>query len=305
MKGNKMFYGIVTAFLLCGSMAFAADSPKVVARVGDAEITQAQVDELVNQLPPEQAAFFRTPAGQEKVVDELVSRELLLLWGEAQKVDTREGFGEALARLRNNLVRDYAVQSIIEDVSATDEEVQAFYDENLDKFALPEKVRARHILVENEEDAVKILEEIKGGKAFAEAAKESSICPSKEEGGNLRFFGKGQMVPEFEAAAFALETGEMSDPVKTQFGWHIIMMEEKQPSSVVPLEDVAGEIKNMITQKKQQDAFFQKLEELREEYPVEIVKETPETPEVSDAEKANDEKAEGGEEQKADEKVSE
>jgi hypothetical protein len=93
--------------------------------------------------------------------------------------------------------------------------------------------------------------------------------------------------------------------VKTQFGWHIIMMEEKQPSSVVPLEDVAGEIKNMITQKKQQDAFFQKLEELREEYPVEIVKETPETPEVSDAEKANDEKAEGGEEQKADEKVSE
>ena len=139
-----------------------------------------------------------------------------------------------------NLIRDYAVQAIIEDVSATDEDVQAFYDENLDKFALPEKVRARHILVENEEDAVKILAEIQGGKPFAEAAKESSICPSKEEGGDLGFFGKGQMVPEFETVAFALETGEMSDPVKTQFGWHIIMMEEKQPSSVVPLEDVAG-----------------------------------------------------------------
>jgi len=142
MKRNKTFYGIVTAFLLCGSMAFAADSPKVVAQVGDVEITQEQVDQLVNQLPPEQAAFFKTPAGQEKVVDELVSRELLFLWGEAQNVDEQEGFAEDLARLRGNLVRDYAVKTIIENVSATDEEVQAFYEENIDKFALPEKVRA-------------------------------------------------------------------------------------------------------------------------------------------------------------------
>jgi peptidyl-prolyl cis-trans isomerase C len=296
MKRNKLFFGVVTAFLLCSSAALAADS-KVVARVGDAEITQQQVDQLVNQLPPEQAAFFKTPAGQEKVVEELVSRELLLLWGESQKVDTREGFAEDLARLRSNLMRDYAVQAIIENVSATDEEVQVFYDENIDKFALPEKVRARHILVKTEEEAAKILEEIRAGKPFEEAAKEFSSCPSKEEGGNLGFFSKGQMVPEFETAAFALEAGEISEPVKTQFGWHIIMMEEKEPSSVVPLEDVSGEIKSMITQKKQQEAFFQKLEDLHEEYPVEILKETPE---VVDAEKT-----ENGEEPKADEKVSE
>ncbi|HPQ36330.1 MAG TPA: peptidylprolyl isomerase [Synergistaceae bacterium] len=293
MKMHRIFYSALAALLLCSVGAFAAEQAEVIARVGDAEITQQDVAEVVSQLPPQQAAFFNTPAGQEKVVEELINRELLFLWGEAEKVDTQEGFAEDLARLRSNLVRDYAVRSIIMDVSATDEDVKAFYEENQDKFATPEKVRARHILVENEEEAKKILQEIRDGKPFEDAAKEYSTCPSKEEGGELGFFVKGQMVPEFENAAFALEVGSMSDPVKSQFGWHIIEMEEKQPSSVVPLEEAAAEIKTMLTQQKQQEAFYKKLEELRKEYPVEILKKTSEAPEKTEApEVSEDAKAE-------------
>jgi len=293
MKMHRIFYSALAALLLCSVGAFAAEQAEVIARVGDAEITQQDVAEVVSQLPPQQAAFFNTPAGQEKVVEELINRELLFLWGEAEKVDTQEGFAEDLARLRSNLVRDYAVRSIIMDVSATDEDVKAFYEENQDKFATPEKVRARHILVENEEEAKKILQEIRDGKPFEDAAKEYSTCPSKEEGGELGFFVKGQMVPEFENAAFALEVGSMSDPVKSQFGWHIIEMEEKQPSSVVPLEEATAEIKTMLTQQKQQEAFYKKLEELRKEYPVEILKKTSEAPEKTEApEVSEDAKAE-------------
>ena len=275
MKRNTVFCGVFAALLLCGSVAFAADPADVLARVGETEITQENVNQVITQLPPQQAAFFQTPAGQEKVVEELVNRELLFLWGEAEKVDAQEGFAEDLARLRSDLIRDYAVRTIIADVSATDEEVKTFYEENQDKFSSPEKIRARHILVETEDEAKKILEEIRGGKPFEDAAKEYSTCPSKEDGGNLGLFGKGQMVPEFEDAAFALEVGSMSGPVKSQFGWHIIRLEEKQPSSVMPLEKVAGEIKTMLTQKKQQEAFFAKLEELHKQYPVEIVKAAP------------------------------
>ncbi len=282
MKRNTVFCGVFAALLLCGSVAFAADPADVVARVGETEITQENVNQVIAQLPPQQAAFFQTPAGQEKVVEELVNRELLFLWGEAEKVDTQEGFAEDLARLRSDLIRDYAVRTIIADVSATDEEVKAFYEENQDKFTTPAKIRARHILVETEDEAKKILEEIRGGKSFEDAAKEYSTCPSKEDGGNLGLFAKGQMVPEFEDAAFALEVGTMSDPVKTQFGWHIIKLEEKQPSSVMPLEKVAGEIKTMLTQKKQQEAFFAKLEELHKQYPVEIVKAAPKAEEKSE-----------------------
>ncbi|HPJ24573.1 MAG TPA: peptidylprolyl isomerase [Synergistaceae bacterium] len=293
MKMHRIFYSALAALLLCSVGAFAAEQAEVIARVGDAEITQQDVAEVVSQLPPQQAAFFNTPAGQEKVVEELINRELLFLWGEAEKVDTQEGFAEDLARLRSNLVRDYAVRSIIMDVSATDEDVKAFYEENQDKFATPEKVRARHILVENEEEAKKILQEIRDGKPFEDAAKEYSTCPSKEEGGELGFFVKGQMVPEFENAAFALEVGSMSDPVKSQFGWHIIEMEEKQPSSVVPLEEATAAIKTMLTQQKQQEAFYKKLEELRKEYPVEILKKTSEAPEKTEApEVSEDAKAE-------------
>ena len=296
MKRNKMFFGVLAAFFLCSSGAFAADSAKVVARVGETEITQQQVDQVIQQLPQEQAAFFKTPAGQEKVVEELVNRELLFLWGESQKVDTQEGFAEALARLRSNLVRDFAVKTIIADVTATDEEVKAFYEANPNQFAIPERIRARHILVEDEETAKKILQELRDGKAFEDAAKEYSTCPSKEDGGNLGFFGKGQMVPEFETAAFALETGSMSEPVKSQFGWHIIRVEEKQPSSVVPLEDVAGEIKTMLTQKKQQEAFYQKLADLQKEYPVEILKEeAPEAEKVEEAPEQDEKSSEASE----------
>lgn len=90
------------------------------------------------------------------------------------------------------------------------------------------KVRASHILVQTEEEAKKLLEEIKSGADFGELAQEHSLCPSKRDGGDLRFFGKGMMVKPFEDAAFSLEVGEVSEPVETQFGWHLIKLTDKK-----------------------------------------------------------------------------
>lgn len=90
------------------------------------------------------------------------------------------------------------------------------------------EVKASHILVETEEEAVRLKEEILSGTSFAEVAQEHSLCPSRQDGGDLGFFGRGQMVSEFEEAAFGLNVGEVSDPVRTNFGWHLILVTDKQ-----------------------------------------------------------------------------
>ncbi len=89
-------------------------------------------------------------------------------------------------------------------------------------------VRASHLLVETEEEAKKLKQEIEQGKSFADAAREVSLCPSGQEGGDLGYFGKGMMVKEFEDAAFSMKVGEISDPIKTQFGWHLIQLTDRQ-----------------------------------------------------------------------------
>ncbi len=130
-----------------------------------------------------------------------------------------------------------------------------------------QQVRARHILVDTKEEAEKIIEELKGGASFEELAKQSKD-PSGQNGGDLGFFGAGQMVPEFEKAAFALEPGQFTqEPVKTQFGWHVIKVEEKRMSEPPAFADVEAQLRNYLIRQK----FETVLAGLRDKYPVEIV----------------------------------
>ena len=121
------------------------------------------------------------------------------------------------------------MRETLKDVTVTDEEVAAYYEENKQQFTKGETVSAKHILVDSEEKCTSVLESITSGeKAFEDAAKEASTCPSGARGGDLGEFGKGQMVKEFEEAAFAAEIGHVVGPVKTQFGYHLIKVEDKK-----------------------------------------------------------------------------
>ncbi len=149
--------------------------------------------------------------------------------------------------------------------------MKAYYEENKESFVASEEVRAKHILVAEEDKAKEIKEEItSGAKTFDEAAKEYSTCPSKEKGGDLGFFGKGRMVPEFDKAAFELEVGTVSDIVTTQFGHHIILVEEKRESAVKPFEQVTEQINQTLVRGKQQEVYSEKVNELKEKYNVEF-----------------------------------
>jgi peptidyl-prolyl cis-trans isomerase C len=165
----------------------------------------------------------------------------------------------------------------------TVKDIEAFYEENKDRFVEPEKVKASHILIQISPDATEqekadakstlqtALEEAKGGSDFAELAKKHSQCPSASQGGDLGYFTRGRMVPEFEEAAFKLEPGQISDIVETQFGYHIILVQDKTPKRQLDIEEVGKKIKEVLSDKEMDTALKAWLKPIREEAKVEIL----------------------------------
>jgi peptidyl-prolyl cis-trans isomerase C len=248
----------------------ARNPTDVVAHVGGQAITEQDVivarKEFAGELskvPPEQQHSV--------LVDAVVNMELFALAAHDAGLDKAPEFAARLAFLQQQALRDVYVEKEIVN-SLTPEDVQKGYqDLVVGKFKPEEQVRARHILVDNEDAAKKIIEELKGGAKFEDLAKQSKD-PSGQNGGDLGYFGHGQMVPEFEQAAFALEVGKFTEtPVKSQFGWHVIKVEDKRMSEPPKLEEVQDELRNYLLRQKFEGA----MAALRNKYPVEIVGKAP------------------------------
>jgi peptidyl-prolyl cis-trans isomerase C len=179
----------------------------------------------------------------------------------------------------NNLIE----KEIASKVTVSDDQAKKFYDENIEKFKQPETVQASHILIgvdskasaeeksKANEKAAALLKRAKAGDDFAALAKSDSTCPSAQQGGNLGFFAKGQMVPAFETAAFSLKPGEISDVVETQFGYHIIKVTDKKPAGTLPFADAKKEIVNYLKIQKIQQDITAFVDKLRKEGKIEIV----------------------------------
>lgn len=243
---------------------------KVLAVVGDREIRQSDFDTLLQQIGPQRAMQFQSPEGQKQLLDELIHQELFLINGKAAKIEETEEFKTELEFVKDNMIKQFAIRNLLDNVSVEDAEIEAFYGENAEMFKDAEAVKASHILVDTEEKAQAILEELKGEKSFEEAALEHSSCPSSQNGGDLGEFTRGKMVPEFENAAFDMEVNEVSGVVPTQFGFHIIKVTEKQEANQKSLEDAKEEITNTVLLKKQQEVYLAKVDEIKANVEVEV-----------------------------------
>ena len=242
---------------------------KVLATVNGKDITNQDVYNFLNHLDPQIAAQFHSPQGINQIADELVNQELLYLDAVENKLEEEEAFKKELEIAKENILKQYAINKIFQDIVISEEEINQFYNENKEHFQTPESARASHILVDDEEQAKEILEEINNDLAFEEAASKYSNCPSKTQGGDLGEFTRGRMVPEFEAAAFSMEEGEISEPVQTQFGYHIIKLAYKKESGISPLEEVKNQINQQLIMMRQQEKYLDKTEGLKEKYKVE------------------------------------
>ncbi|OPL07360.1 MAG: hypothetical protein AVO33_05485 [delta proteobacterium ML8_F1] len=241
----------------------------VLAKVNGKEITQKDVDFFLNTLGPEQAAQFGNPEGMKQLLQEIINQELLYFEAVEDKLSETQAFEEELERLKGHILKTLKIREIFEGIDVTDEEVNEYYESNKARFEKPAQVKASHILVKSEDEGLEVLKRLEDGEAFGEVAKAVSTCPSKEKGGDLGYFGKGQMVPEFEAAAFDLSVGERSGLVQTQFGYHVIELTDKKEPEATSLEEIKPRIQQDIVTRKQAQAYQDKVSALRTKYPVE------------------------------------
>ena len=245
---------------------------KILAKVGALTVTEREVDEFLAELG-QRGQGYNTPEGRKAILEQIISSKLLLLDARHNLLETEAEFKAELAKLRENLLINYAGNKVIAAVKVNEEDVKKYYEDNLDKFKQGETVNADHILVDSEEKALEILSKIESGEmSFGDAAKEFSSCPSGQRGGNLGDFGRGQMVPEFDKAVFELEVGEVTKtPVQTQFGYHLIKLNSKSEASVMPFDDIAPQLSDMVLNEKRREAYERKINQLKILYPVELV----------------------------------
>ncbi len=267
-----------TALALAATAAVAADDT-VVAKVNGAVITEgdmkaakAEIGQQIAQMPP--------PAQRRVLIEFLIENQLVAGSDKGKSISDSDLYKTRLEYSRRRILRDIYFEKNVRD-AVTDKDIKAFYDKEVAKIPATEEIQAAHILVKEEEKAKELYEKLVHDGDFAELAKANSIDPgSKARGGDLGYFAKGQMVPAFEKAAFALKEGEISEPVKSRFGWHIIKLTDRRKKEPPKLEQLSDRIKQVLIRQKAKDV----VEKLRADAKIEYV--DPDVKKQIDSEKA-------------------
>ena len=284
MKNNKLpivFGVIVLGLLLIFATAFT--KTETAASINGEKITK---DELNTKLTEMYGADILDSLITNKVIEMEASKEKVKVTGneiddELTKLQESYGGEEAFAAaLEQNQVSMDRIREDIEvyllaekmigaSIDVSEEEMKNYFEENKESFDQKEQVKASHILVEDEATAMKVKEELDQGKDFAELAKEFSTDSSNaENGGDLGYFSKGEMAEEFEKTAFALEAGAISEPVKTEFGYHIIKLVDKKAAKAAEFDEHKEEIKELLFDQEVQAEYTNWLEEKKAEYEI-------------------------------------
>jgi peptidyl-prolyl cis-trans isomerase C len=267
LRLNKIVLAACVSLSALTGAAFAQDAT-VVAKVGDLEITQSELDLAVANLDPQLAQL---PDEQKKVAALSGAIDVKLLAANATAAGLQDDaeYKRRMAFIAERELHNAFFKKNVVD-AVTEDEVKARYEKEIAALPKQEEVRARHILVKTEEEAKQIITDLDAGKDFIEIAKEKSTDPNKTEGGDLGYFTKGRMVPEFEEAAFALEKGAYTKtPVKTQFGFHVIRLEDKRDAPPPAFEAVEQQVRQLVMR----DKYLAIIEKAKSEQKIEIVDE--------------------------------
>jgi len=239
--------------MLAAGPAAAQTPDPVIARVNGADIHQSDLALVEEEIGPTLPPNIDGAAKHEYLITYLTDTILLAQEAEVEGLSGTDDFKRRFAMARNKTLMDVLLRQQGEK-AVTDDAMHKVYDEAIKQQGSEQEVHARHILVKTEDEAKAVLADLKKGTDFAEEAKKKSTEPGADKsGGDLGYFTKDQMVPEFAEAAFKLEKGQVSDPVKTQFGWHIIKLEDKRTKAPPTFDQVKDQLETYVTRKAQTD----------------------------------------------------
>jgi peptidyl-prolyl cis-trans isomerase C len=255
--------GFAAAFVTCVPFTASADDA-VIAKINGVDIKQSDLDFAASELgfqlanvPPEHR--------RRMLLQFVVENELMAEAAVKAGLDSGQSFEERLKYHRRRALRDAYFDKNVRN-AVSEDEAKKIYDAKMKEIKPEDEIHVRHILVPTEAEAKAVKERLLKGEDFAKVAKETSKDPNAE-GGDLGFVGHGQMVKPFEDAAFALKPGEISDPVQTQFGWHIIKLEEKRPRPLPAFDQVKDTIMTQLGAQKAK----QTVQELQDAAKIDII----------------------------------
>jgi len=243
---------------------------KVLATVNGKAITQKDINRSLLRFPQETQEHYQTEDGKKEFLEQMVNFELIYNYALDSDMEKDPDYIEQMQLIKKDVLIQTGIKNIMADIDITQEEIQKYYEDNSQMFKSVETASAKHILVDTLEQMQEIKAEITNGMSFEKAAQKYSKCPSAAQGGSLGSFTRGKMVPEFEEAAFKLQVGEISEPVKTQFGYHLIQLDEKSSEEKKSLEESKQIIMENISHQKQNEKYISSVEELKNKYDVEI-----------------------------------
>lgn len=261
---------VVSASAQVGSVS--PPDNQILAKIGDKTVTEADLKEMSNAVPDKFKYYYQTPEGRRQTLEYIVNVYALAAEAEKQGVDKRPDVQKLLSFTRNDLLARFYLEGLTKDLPVPSEaEAKAFYEQNKAEFVTPESIHLSHILVESEKEAKDVLAKLKKGEKFGDLASQVSICPSKDVKGDLDWMPRGSLAPEIEEIAFTMKNDQITGPVKTKFGYHVILMHDKRPARENSYDQVKELIVEQIKFQKQQEQYERIAEALRKKYNVQIL----------------------------------
>jgi peptidyl-prolyl cis-trans isomerase C len=249
----------------------------VLATVGNQKITREMLDNIIGTIPEENRIPFLTPDGRKKILDEVVNFELFARAAKDSKIESEPAIKTRLQYEETQyLAREYFRREQGRQAPVSEDSIKDFYSSHLKEFAPPEEIQARHILVKTEVAANKIIEELKNGADFAELAKKKSIDPAAQKGGKLELMDgkdwlpRGSFEKSFEHVLFKIPKGQTGGPVKSQFGWHILKVDDRRQPEPPSFVQVRSMIKSRLENERNSELHKKVTDDLKAKIPVVI-----------------------------------
>lgn len=282
MKKFLIAVMVLAAFAACNKKPAEQQAQKgaVLAKVGATVITEGDLEREMKSLPDYAQQMFSDEKGKEKFVEELVKKEMLYQEAVKKGLDKSADFLKKVDEFKKlTLVSELLEKEIMAKAKVTDQEAKEYYEKHKGDFVTTSQIKASHILVKTEDEANKVLARLKKGEKFEEIARKESLDKgSAKNGGDVGYFARGQMVPEFEKAASELKPGEISKPVKSNYGFHVIKVTDKKTGPVIEYDRIKDLISQKLSGERQKESFDKYVADLRKTYTVEIMKTATDKP---------------------------